>query len=781
MPPKGKYVAGKQVSRWDAESDNVDIEYKHLENSATPPPRFFSGRKGAALKGLLLLVVFLVGLILGYIIRRNVKEKLMSSSTTKPANHEGIIQDYDEGLCKHIQDDLRDKTNIDDHISHWASSRLSATGTTLRLVGYARAMWADEPVDEIRWSNYTVLLSYAKFWQSDETFILRLRESSNHSVVYQTRYDNMTNNLFEMPFNAYSPSKSVKGQLVYANYGSKTDFQKLKSLNVSVEGKIVVAKYGKIHPANKVKHAEDNSALGMMLYPDPLDFANNSTSVYPSTWWMPEWAVPTHHVRHQLIGDPQTPGYAAIKGVYSLPTTSSSCVGCPKIPVISVSYKDAREYLRDMKGPAVPDSWIGGLGIPYETGPGHSDNSLINITVNNVLEQRCIYNLIAVIRGKVEPDKYVIVGAHYDSWTRGAVDGSSEFAVMSELIRSFSYTRKNTGWRPRRTIIFALWDASKYGHVGSFEWVQENEKLLKYKAVAYINLDTIVRGNYSFCAESSPTLFGMIQSAADTVQCADPDYPEKSVLDMWRMKFPDLNNSSMPRRLSLQGDSDHSPFSYYLGVPSVSPAFTYNTKKYKNLPNYPAYNTLADTKEYLTEFTDRNYTLHVKVTQIIADAILRLADSAFLPHKLRPLHDVMLNGKGELLRLYKTVYSAASLENYTITMYNEKQEYTISKCLSYSEPALDDYNEILLQIPQVFISNTGLPGYPQYRNLLEAPHPENLYETQLFPGVVWTTIKAIETQEWKEVKVQFSLLTLAIREAAIILEQSIEKYDRSEL
>lgn len=28
------------------------------------------------------------------------------------------------------------------------------------------------------------------------------------------------------------------------------------------------------------------------------------------------------------------------------------------------------------------------------------------------------------------------------------------------------------GYRPRRTLKFALWDASKYGHVGSFEWVQ---------------------------------------------------------------------------------------------------------------------------------------------------------------------------------------------------------------------------------------------------------------------------------------------------------------------
>ena len=39
MPTKGKYIAGKQVSRWDADTDNVDIEYKNLDTqlSASVP------------------------------------------------------------------------------------------------------------------------------------------------------------------------------------------------------------------------------------------------------------------------------------------------------------------------------------------------------------------------------------------------------------------------------------------------------------------------------------------------------------------------------------------------------------------------------------------------------------------------------------------------------------------------------------------------------------------------------------------------------------------------
>lgn len=69
-------------------------------------------------------------------------------------------------------------------------------------------------------------------------------------------------------------------------------------------------------------------------------------------------------------------------------------------------------------------------------------------------------------------------------------------------------------------------------------------------------------------------------------------------------------------------------------------------QKYPNLPNYPAYNTLEDTKDYLTNFTDRNnYTLHIKVTQIVADAILRLSDSAVIPYSIQNIADMLANGK----------------------------------------------------------------------------------------------------------------------------------------
>ena len=81
-----------------------------------------------------------------------------------------------------------------------------------------------------------------------------------------------------------------------------------------------------------------------------------------------------------------------------------------------------------------------------------------------------------------------------------------------------------SGWRPRRTIIFANWDGEEQGLIGATEWVevrvnkiayvsvnriaifhfavnfsssvciQENAKELSDRTVAYVNIDGIVRG-----------------------------------------------------------------------------------------------------------------------------------------------------------------------------------------------------------------------------------------------------------------------------------------------
>src|SRR5579862_4159578 len=47
-----------------------------------------------------------------------------------------------------------------------------------------------------------------------------------------------------MPFNGMSPSGDVEADVIYANYGSPEDFEKLENLKIDVRGKIVLVRYG---------------------------------------------------------------------------------------------------------------------------------------------------------------------------------------------------------------------------------------------------------------------------------------------------------------------------------------------------------------------------------------------------------------------------------------------------------------------------------------------------------------------------------------------------------
>uniref|UniRef100_A0A8B9F8C3 N-acetylated alpha-linked acidic dipeptidase 2 n=1 Tax=Amazona collaria TaxID=241587 RepID=A0A8B9F8C3_9PSIT len=71
-------------------------------------------------------------------------------------------------------------------------------------------------------------------------------------------------------------------------------------------------------------------------------------------------------------------------------------------------------------------------------------------------------------------DRYIILGGHRDAWVFGGIDPTTGAAVLQEIVRSFG-KMKMEGWRPKRTIIFASWDAEEFGLLGSTEWAEVNE------------------------------------------------------------------------------------------------------------------------------------------------------------------------------------------------------------------------------------------------------------------------------------------------------------------
>jgi len=101
---------------------------------------------------------------------------------------------------------------------------------------------------------------------------------------------------------------------------------------------------------------------------------------------------------------------------------------------------------------------------------------------------------IGTLKGVREPEKYVLLGAHYCSWYEGATDNAAANAFMLEAARVFSKFRTNLA----RGITFAWWTGHTQGtYAGSTWYLDHFWEDLRDNAIAYLNMDTIARSGTS--------------------------------------------------------------------------------------------------------------------------------------------------------------------------------------------------------------------------------------------------------------------------------------------
>ncbi|KAF6019348.1 hypothetical protein EB796_022315 [Bugula neritina] len=222
--------------------------------------------------------------------------------------------------------------------------------------------------------------------------------------------------------------------MIYVNYGREEDFHWLKTeQNVDFEGSVVIARYGKIFRADKVTLAAKYGAKAAILYSDPYDSSSpTDNSSYPDSWWLPSTGVQRGTVKG-VDGDPTTPMYPSLDSAFRVLPEESAYL--PKIPVHSISYGDAANFLQRLGGEEVPEPWRGSIpGVTYRFGGEFPESDLkvkVHITTHNV--RRKTYNVIGYIDGAVEPDRYVVSGNHRDAWVYGSVDPTSGTAAMIEV------------------------------------------------------------------------------------------------------------------------------------------------------------------------------------------------------------------------------------------------------------------------------------------------------------------------------------------------------------
>ncbi|MEQ2196548.1 hypothetical protein XENOCAPTIV_002855 [Xenoophorus captivus] len=162
---------------------------------------------------------------------------------------------------------------------------------------------------------------------------------------------------------------------------------------------------------------------------------------------------------HMGSGDPYTPGFPSFNHTQFPPVVSS---GLPRILAQTITKDIGTRILSDT----------------------------ITVEVNNVLAEKKIHNVFGVIKGFVDSDRYVVIGAQRDAWGPGFASSTVGTSVLVELARSISDMVKNgvvlenltnkhllpfltDGFKPRRSIVFASWSAGEYGSVGATEWLED--------------------------------------------------------------------------------------------------------------------------------------------------------------------------------------------------------------------------------------------------------------------------------------------------------------------
>eukprot|EP01091_Cochliopodium_minus_P012383 TRINITY_DN3737_c0_g1_i1.p1 TRINITY_DN3737_c0_g1~~TRINITY_DN3737_c0_g1_i1.p1 ORF type:complete len:725 (-),score=190.42 TRINITY_DN3737_c0_g1_i1:246-2420(-) len=533
-------------------------------------------------------------------------------------------------------------------------------------------------------------------------------------------------------FNGYSGSGTVSGPLVYVNYGRREDFEALNG-TVDFNGTIVIVRYGQNFRGNKPANAENYGAKGCIIFVDPGQVGYLKGEVFPEGPWATNDTVQRGTVKLS-DGDPTTMGWPSEQdgARYSLDqirTDPDTMYGLPmlNIPVIPIGYGDAQNILKGLAGGPLPDpSWESGLNL---TSVGPSLEVLLDVLMNDTVTN--IWNVHGIIEGEIEPDRFVLFGSHRDAWTMGASDPISGHSVSLEVMRGLSELVKS-GWKPRRSIIFCSWDAEEYGLVGSVEFLEKTEKRLRDQGVAYLNLDTAVKGHDYLKVSGVPSLNKVVTEAA---MASIIEGTGKSLYDIWD------GHTVLPA----EGGSDDHTFLMRYGIPILkSQIFSYKEE-------YSAvYHSNYDSYYWITHFGDTNFTYHAAMAKFYGTIVLRLADDSVLPFD----YVDYANDISQRIQSYKTKFNNldidwSSLEN-AITYMNtsalsinteieEYQKWENGKGLreimgkSYQ---LRNINDRLMKADQALISDqTLMTGSQWNKHIIYSTSDDNSYASDLFPAL----------------------------------------------
>ena len=556
--------------------------------------------------------------------------------------------------------------------------------------------------------------------------------------------------------NGYSGTGDVTGEVVYVNYGLIEDYAQLDAIGVSVRGKVVIARYGRSFRGIKAREAEKRGAVALLMYSDPKDDGFVQGDVYPEGPFRNERGVQRGSVMNGA-GDPTTPGYASKPGA---PRIAIDALPVPRIPVLPLSYGNAIELLRDVRGADIPATWQGGLPFRYHVGPGPVVARVRVFSDSATAAYKRIWNTYGVIRGTDFPDELVIIGAHRDAWSPGAVDNVSGTVSVVEAARAVA-AQMRAGWRPRRTLVFATWDAEEWGLVGSTEYVEDDSLRLMRGAVAYLNQDVSASGP-SFGGGGSPSLRGLLRDVAK--QVPDPS-GAGSVYDVWRAQARPAAGDE-PAMGDPGGGSDFAGFYNHLGIPHSDWGFGGGNGIYHS--NYDSYT-------FMERFGDPGYRYHAAAARIGTLMMMRLANADVLPYDYAEFARTMRRYLAPVDRALQqrgwrgsSAPLAAAIDRMeaAATALNATRDSALAAGLPRARQVT--VNAALRDVERAMTRAEGLRSRPWYRNLIYVADVDNGYGTMVFPSVneaIRYGTEALYAAELQDLVGRFDAATAAIERA----------------
>lgn len=524
--------------------------------------------------------------------------------------------------------------------------------------------------------------------------------------------------------NGYSGQGDVTGDVVYVNYGLIEDYAKLDSLGVSVKGRIAIARYGRSFRGIKAREAEKHGATALLIYSDPQDDGYVRGDVYPAGPMRNRNGVQRGSVFNGA-GDPATPLVPSIAGAQRLPESEMSI---PHIPVVPISYANAAELLDELRGIQAPSGWQGGLPFRYHVGPGVV-KARVRVTDDRATKAtKPIWDTFGIVRGSEFPDEVVLVGGHRDGWGPGAADNVSGTVSVLEAARAVSDAVK-AGHRPRRTIIFATWDAEEWGLIGSSEYVEDDSLRLGRGGVAYLNQDVAAQG-VRFGGGGSPSLRATLRDVARAV----PDPSGKgSVYAEWR-KAEAVADTAEPAMGDPGGGSDFAGFYNHLGMPIAEWGF--------GGPG-GVYHSQYDDFAWMSKFGDPTFAYHAAASRIGAAMLLRLANADVLPYDYVEYARTMQRYLPAIGRAYgarKWTGNADALRDAIARMEREAVAFSAARDAALAAGELPmarraATNAALREVERALVRPSGLRGRPWYRNLIYVADVDNGYANMAFPSV----------------------------------------------